>query len=148
MQMGLRIAGHPVHPALVHFPVALWPASLLWDVVGLWGGGAIWWQLSLWCLTLGLGVALLAIVSGFLDYAALPRDHPALGTGNAHLLVMTGATILFLVSLLIRAQSTAAHAAVPTLALVCSVLGTVLLVIGGWLGGTLVYRHGVGRSAD
>ena len=148
MRAGLRIAGHPVHPALVHFPVALWPASLLWDVVGLWGKGAIWWELSFWCLALGLGAALLAIVSGFLDYAALPKDHPAFGTVNAHLLVMMGATTLFLASLLIRGQSTAAPAALPMLALGCSALGTVFLVIGGWLGGTLVYRHGVGHAAD
>lgn len=140
MDTRLRIASHPIHPALVHFPVALWPVSLLWDIVGLWRGDPLWWQLSFWCLALGLIAALPAIAAGFMDYTSLPNDHPALGTANAHMLIMASATIAFLVSLLVRGGPAA-----TTLAIGFSALGTALLVAGGWLGGTLVYRHGVGR---
>jgi len=31
-------------------------------------------------------------------------------------------------------------------ALALSFVGAALLAVGGWLGGTLVYRHGVGRE--
>lgn len=145
MRTKLRIAGHPVHPALVHFPVALWPASLLWDVVGLWRGDPLWWQLSFWCLALGLIAALPAIAAGFLDYASLPNDHPAMGTANAHLAIMAGATTGFLVSLLLRGGPAVSGPSPPLLAVGLSAVGAVLLVVGGWLGGTLVYRYGVGR---
>lgn len=140
MSTRLRIAGHPIHPVLVHFPVALWPVSLLGDIVGLWRGDPLWWQLSFWCLALGLIAALPTIAAGFIDYAWLPNDHPALGTANAHMLLMSSATIAFLVSLLVRGGPAA-----TTLAIAFSALGITLLVAGGWLGGTLVYRHGVGR---
>lgn len=145
MQTRLRIAGHPIHPALVHFPVALWPTSLLGDVVGLWGGDPLWWQLSFWCLALGLIAALPAIAAGLLDYASLPNDHPALGTANAHLLIMSGATTVFLVSLLVRAGPAAAPPPSSMVALSFSLVGMALLLVGAWLGGALVYRHGVGR---
>lgn len=145
MQTRLRVAGHPLHPVLVHFPVALWPTSLLWDVVGLWRGDSLWWQLSFWCLALGLIAALPAIAAGFLDYAQLPNNDPALGTANAHLSIMAGATTVFLVSLLVRGGAAVADSSPSMLAVVLSAVGTVLLLVGGWLGGTLVYRHGVGR---
>ena len=41
---GGRVAGHPVHPALVHFPVALWSVTWVWDVLGAYTGAAAWWQ--------------------------------------------------------------------------------------------------------
>lgn len=145
MQMKLHIAGHPVHPVLVHFPLALWPTSLLWDLVGLWRGDPLWWQLSFWCLALGLISALPAIAAGFLDYASLPNDDPALGTANAHLSIIAGATTVFLVSLLVRGGPAVAASSPSMLAVVLSTVGTVLLLVGGWLGGTLVYRYGIGR---
>jgi uncharacterized membrane protein len=53
VKIAARIAGHPLHPALVHFPIALWSATWVWDVLGastrLAGGrratGA-WWRAS------------------------------------------------------------------------------------------------------
>ncbi len=146
MPRKLRIAGHPAHPALVHFPVALWPTSLLWDLVGLWRGDPLWWQLSFWCLALGLIAALPAIAAGFVDYISLPNDNLVLGTANAHLSIMAGATIVFLVSLLLRGSPAAVDPSPPLLAVLLSAVGTVLLLVGGWLGGTLVYRYGVGRA--
>jgi len=63
--MRARFAGHPLHPALVHFPIALWMAAVLWDLVGWWqSSDPLWWQMSYWCLALGLAAALPAIATG------------------------------------------------------------------------------------
>lgn len=143
--MRLRFAGHPLHPALVHFPLALWFTAVLWDVVGCWQAGTLWWQLAYWSLALGLVLAFPAIVTGFLDYLALPPDAAGMNVAINHMMAMMTATAAFGASWVARALNGAAQA--PSLwAIAFAVGGAVLLAVGGWLGGTLVYRHGVGRD--
>jgi uncharacterized membrane protein len=144
--MRARIAGHPVHPALAHFPLGLWLAAVLWDFVGWWRSGeTLWGQMSYWCLALGLAAALPAIATGLIEFLALRADDPALDTATAHMMAMACAAALFGASWVLRAKAGAAIA--PTAwALGFSFLGAAVLAAGGWLGGTLVYRYGIGRD--
>jgi uncharacterized membrane protein len=141
----VRIAGHPLHPALVHFPLALWFAAVLWDGLGLWNRNPLWWQLSYWCLALGLAVSLLAILTGLIDYFGLRPDEPGMNAATAHAMVMMSAAFGFGASFLMRAQS-GAEAAPSVWALVFSFGGALLLAAGGWLGGILVYRYRIGTD--
>ncbi len=145
-RMRARLAGHPLHPLFVHFPAALWPASLLWDALGGWRGEALWWQMSYWSLALGSIMAIPALVTGFLEYLGLPPDARAMQAATAHMLVMLTTTSAFVASWLLRSGT--AGAAPPLLAVGLSLAGLLLLLVGGWLGGTLVYRYGVGRPDD
>ena len=53
--------GHPLHPALVHLPVGLFPAALLFDLLSRGGdGGNAIVQTSFYCIAVGLIVGLLA----------------------------------------------------------------------------------------
>ena len=36
------IGGHPIHPMLIPFPIALWAFSLIADVIYLWRGNPVW----------------------------------------------------------------------------------------------------------
>jgi uncharacterized membrane protein len=135
-----RIAGHPLHPALAHFPLALWLAAVLWDAVGWWRGEPLWGQMSYWCLALGLAAALPTAATGFIEFLSLRSDEPALGTATAHMLVMLTASGLFGGSWLVRAMGGAASWAIALAA-----TGAAVVLVGGWLGGTLVYRYGLGR---
>jgi len=131
-----RIAGHPLHPALVHFPLALWVVAILWDLVGWWQTDPLWWRMGYWCLALGLAASLPALITGLLDYLALPADEPGLNAATAHMMVMMSATAAFGASWVMRAQAGSAFA--PS-------AWAFALALGGWLGGTLVYHHGIGR---
>ena len=144
--MRARIAGHPLHPALAHFPVGLWLAAVLWDLVGEWRSTeALWSQMSYWCLALGLAAALPAIATGLIEFFAIPRGGPAIDTATAHMMVMIGATALFGASWVLRANAGATTA--PTAwALALAFVGAGVLLFGGWLGGTLVYCHAIGRE--
>jgi len=141
-----RIAGHPLHPALVHFPIGLWLAAVLGDVVGWWRSTEVLWsQMSYWCLALGLAAALPAVATGLIEFLALRADDPAIDTATAHMMAMAGAAALFGASWVVRTKTGAAMA--PTgWALSLSFVGAAVLAVGGWLGGTLVYRYGVGRE--
>lgn len=146
--MRARLAGHPIHPALAHFPVGLWLAAVLWDLVGLWRStDPLWWQMSYWCLALGLAVALPAIATGLIEFLALHSDEPATDTATAHMMAMAGATALFGASWVVRAKAGAETT--PALwALALAWVGAAVLAVGGWLGGSLVYRYGLGRKND
>ena len=137
---GLRLMGHPLHPALVHFPVALWTASLAADGAALAMGAAFWGPAAWWCLAAGLAAAALAAVAGFVDYSLLPPKHPGFRAATAHMLTMSFSAMCFLVSALLRGGP---GSAAGLGAVICSGLGFLALLAGGWLGGTLVYRFGV-----
>lgn len=139
-----RIAGHPLHPALVHFPLALWFFAVFCDLTGWWRDNPFWWQMGYWCLTFGVAAALPAIVTGFLDYLTLPPTSAGFNPATAHMMVMLSATTAFGASWMVRTQAGVAVA--PSVAaLTLALTGAALLAVGGWLGGTLVYRYGIGR---
>lgn len=142
-----RIAGHPLHPALVHFPIALWLAATLWDGIGWWRSDPLWWQMSHWCLALGLAMALPTLITGLLDYVALKPNARIVGVATAHMMVMVSATIIFATCWLLHVAAGAAVAPSPWV-LVLELSGAVLLAVGGWLGGILVYRYRIGADGS
>lgn len=145
--MRLRIAGHPLHPALVHFPLALWFTAVFWDAVGWLRPDPLWWQMAYWCLALGLAASLPALIAGLADYLDLPPEHAGVDAATAHMMAMLSATAAFGASWMLRALHGAASAP-SQWALLAAFLGALLLGIGGWLGGTLVYRYGVAQTRD
>jgi len=146
MHRGLRVFGHPLHAILSDFPLALLGTSLFWDVVGLWRGEAVWWSISFWSIALGLAAAVLAAFAGAVDYATISEDHPAVGTALRHMLLMLCAIAPYLLSLIVRggAGPPAGKSIFAVLAL--EALGVLLLSIGGWYGGHLVFHYGVGSD--
>jgi nitrite reductase/ring-hydroxylating ferredoxin subunit/uncharacterized membrane protein len=132
----------PIHPALVHLPIALFPISLLLDI-----GGWIWPDLPLVpaafvALVGGVITALLAAVFGFVDYSEIRRDHRARKTARLHMILNVIAILLFAISAFLhRSQWNEPH--VTLLPIIISVIGVALLGYSGYLGGHLVYSDGV-----
>lgn len=143
---GLRLGGVPLHPALVHFPVAAWTAGLLADGGFLVTGQPVFWGVAYWALAAGVLFGLLAMGAGFVDFLLLGREHPKLGAVQTHMLCMASAWSVFVLDLLLRAR--AAPPAMPWWLAGITLFGFVLLAIGGHLGGRLVYYHGVGVQRD
>ena len=143
---GFRLFGHPVHPLLVHFPIGLWSISILSDILGIWRANAFWWHFSFWCIGFGLGFGLLAAVTGLIDSMAVPQEGPQEKTLTFHMYAMLTAFALFLGSFLMRTKSPVLSGNHLVLAVSLSVLGFIVLVFGGWYGGELVYRWGIGAK--
>jgi uncharacterized membrane protein len=140
-----RIAGHPVHPFFAHFPIAFWYFAVFWDIVGYFKPDPLWYQMSYWSLAAGLFVALLTAVTGFLEYVILPPEKTVMQKATAHMMLMLMGTALFGGSWIARAMSGAATPP-SLLAFAFALIGIVVMQIGGWLGGMLVYKHGIGRA--
>lgn len=133
---------HPLHPALVHFPVACWSLATLTDFGSLWLGESAWrWSAGL--LTVGCIVALLAMAAGVMELSRVP-DGPALRDVYWHMALMLGAFALYTTRLLLRLDHMQGLAP-NSVSLLLDFAGFIALAIGGWLGGRLVYGHGIGR---
>lgn len=133
---------HPLHPALVHFPVACWSLAVLADFAGLrWGEAA--WSWSAGLLAVGCTMAVLAMLAGMMELGRVPQG-PALRDTWLHMSFMLGALMLFGMRLLLGLHHFR-PVAPDGVSLLLDGGGFIALVIGGWFGGRLVYGHGVGR---
>jgi len=140
MKSRAGIAGHPIHPMLVPFPIALWIFSLASDFIYLFGfGGPVWKDIALYTIVAGVGGGLAAAVPGYLDYRGITEPLAA-KIAERHMIINVSLVLLFSINVLLR-LSTGPHAIAP---IVLSVVGVGGLVISGWLGGELVYVKGVG----
>ena len=138
------IGGHPIHPMIIPFPIALWVFSLVADVVYLWRGNPVWkdW-IAFYTLLAGTIMAAVAAVPGLIDWLSL-KEPKVVKIANWHARLNVIALLVFGGSLYLRTTSGAqltgdSH----TIPLLLSVFGALLISISGWLGGELVFKHGV-----
>ena len=61
------IAGHPIHPMLIPFPIAFFIATFLCDLVYWQTANAIWATVAIWLLGAGIVMAVLAAIAGLID---------------------------------------------------------------------------------
>jgi uncharacterized membrane protein len=140
----MNTARHPLHPALVHFPLACWSLATIADLASLWLGQSAWWLAGV-LLAIGTVTALAAMAAGLYEFARIGEDHPGLADARRHMLLAMAAWMLYAASLVLRLQGTTLVApAWPALA--TSVAGFLCLGATGWLGGKLVYLHRIGGA--
>jgi uncharacterized membrane protein len=125
---------------LIPLPIGFLVGTLASDLA-FWGSAdAFWARASFWLLAAGVVTGLLAAVFGFIDFVSIERARrPA---GWAHFLGNLLAVTLSLVSWLLRLADHAA-AVLPT-GLVLSFVVVAILLVTGWLGGELTFRHKIG----
>ena len=138
----MRISGHPVHPALVHFPIAFWSAASILDGLAL-AGMLQPAHFAWYCHVLGSVMAVPAMVTGWLEFAKL--EEPLVTPGSRHMMLMSIAWICYLIALFSRTQHLMPTPAISFTSYTFSALGFLSIMWGGWLGGQLVYRYGAGR---
>ena len=142
MRTPASIARHPIHPMLVAVPIGLWTFSLACDVIHALGGDAQTWQTAaLLSLVGGLVGALLAAVPGFVDMLSL-RGYVK-RVALVHMAINLVVVGLYAVNAWLR--STGAPATTTTW---LSAVGIALLLVSGWLGGKMVYVHGVAVASE
>ena len=139
----LSVLNHPVHPILQAIPASLLPASTTFDVLARLGideEGLS--KAAHYSLVFGLLGAVGAAATGLLDYYEI-ENRPVRRIALYH--GLTNATLVgsYVLSLYLRKGHKADN---PALAL--SGLGAALIGLSGYLGGELVYEHGVRVGED
>lgn len=140
-----NIAGHPLHPILVTIPIGLFVATLLFDLLFWWKGADAFAVGATWLLGAGLVGAALAAIAGLTDFAGDARIR-ALSYAWYHAI---GNVILVLIQAFnLYERLISGAAAVIPLGLSLSVIAVCLMLVNGWLGGELVFRHRVAVNDD
>lgn len=133
---------HPLHPLLVHLPIGFFTLTLVVDLVSHAFPGHGFVRAAFYSLVAGVVTALLAAVPGFVDYTGIREDHPARRTATAHMMLNLLMVGTYAASLGLRWRYLDVPST-PTVPLLVSVGGFVILSISGYLGGRLVYDDGI-----
>lgn len=140
------IAGHPIHAALVPFPLVCFIGTWLSDLVYWKTATMMWADISAWLLTVGLFISVLVVIAGLIDFFG-DRRIRALRNAWIHGLGNGLALVLAIVNVFVHSRD--AYTSVVPTGLILSTLTVLLLGVTAWTGADLVYRHGVGvRSED
>jgi uncharacterized membrane protein len=146
-----RPLGHPSHPLFVHFPIAFYTATLVFDVMTQISGNPGLVLAGTYLLVGALLATIFLVITGLVDWASMVRGSSKRRLATRHLLFQVAAAIPFQLTLVLRWGSRFSAEAEP-LWIVLEVIGFALLVVGQYLGGVLVYEKGMrvstGGAAD
>ena len=145
MYSRVKIAGHPVHPMLVGFPVTLYTVTLACFAASALGAEPFWFRVGVYANVAGVITALVAAVPGFLDWAlGVPAGSPAKATGRAHMLLNVAALAVFAANAYLHWDERHAPLPAAALPLALAAVGVCLTIAAGFLGWKMVQTHHVG----
>jgi uncharacterized membrane protein len=136
-----QIAGHPIHPMVIPFPIACFVLAFVSDLAVWRTGNDFWVNASLWLLGIGLIMAAVAAVAGLIDVMG---DNQIQSLSDAWLHA-GGNVIAVLIQLYNWYMRYEGGSVVPT-GLILSLVVVLILLFTGWKGWEMVYRHRVGVS--
>jgi uncharacterized membrane protein len=137
------LPGHPLHPPLTDATIGMFVLATGLAVIGK--AGAIPDAAGKGCwlaLIGGLAVAVPTAATGFADWVRLAWGSPPWRTATLHLTAMVSAVVLFALAAWLQYDGYR-DGDVTTGGLILSVVGFIALTAGGWLGGTIVFVHGI-----
>jgi uncharacterized membrane protein len=136
--------GHPLHPPLTDAAIGAYTFATVAAVLSALeiaadeAAGA--WALA---LIVGLIAGAGAAVTGFADWLRIERGTPLWRTATAHMAAQLLATASFLIAVGTGYSDAMDDGVVTVGAFVLTVIGFLLLTLGGWLGGSIVFVHGM-----
>ena len=137
------LPGHPIHPPLTDVTVGTYTFALVAataDVLGISTNAAThaWWL----ALLFGLLSTIATATAGFVDWLRIPTGTPLWRTTTAHMIAMLLASGVFLAAV-VAGKGSFDSGNVETGPYVLTIAGFLLLTVGGWLGGSVVFVHGM-----
>lgn len=138
---------HPVHPMLVHAPIACWALTPVSDALAIALNREEFWIVSAFLAAAGVVLGALAATAGSLDFERGHRAAPKIAI--AHAVLMGGAWLLATIGALGRLGADYAPLSPPHWWAIAAGVGALVLMVGGaWCGGEMVYSRGVGVRRD
>jgi uncharacterized membrane protein len=137
------LPGHPLHPPLTDATIGIYTfatIAALTDVLSITDhvGAEAWW----FALLVGLVMTALTAVTGLLDWLTITWGSELWKTATTHMITMLSATVFFALAAIFGHDeflSGNVHAG----GFILTLVGFGLLTFGGWLGGAIVYVHGM-----
>jgi uncharacterized membrane protein len=146
------LPGHPLHPPLTDAVIGTYTFATIaafLDVLGIVESGAAsaWWI----ALVVGLVLTVPTALTGLVDWLKIEPERssapakwgsPLWRTATAHMLAMVSASVVFLITAIVG-YGAYEDGSLAAAELILTIAGFGLLTLGGWLGGTVVFVHGM-----
>lgn len=141
MKSKVNISSHPLHPILIPFPIAFFTGTLICHLAG--------WFLSkddllttAYYLNIGgIAFALIAAIPGFIDFLyTVPPKSSGKKRAAKHGIINVAMLVCYIIAFFLRRDESSSNILLASF----EIIGVSLMVIAGWLGGTLVYRNQIG----
>jgi uncharacterized membrane protein len=137
------LPGHPIHPPLTDVTIGAYTFAVVAataDVLGISTHAAThaWWL----ALVFGLLSTIVTATTGFVDWLRIQSGTPLWRTATAHLIAMLLASGVFLAAV-VAGKGSFDAGNVETGPYVLTLAGYVVMAVGGWLGGSVVFVHGM-----
>lgn len=134
---------------IVTVAIGAFVSAFVFDVAALVTGSQMWFVMSFWTLLIGVCAGIVSALTGVYDYLTLRMSGQARQTATIHLVLNVMLMTLFIISLILKAEYAAAGLMIVPAGRVLStfildLIAVTLLLVSGWYGGEIVYRHGVG----
>ena len=148
MKSKATLAGHPIHPMLIPFPLALWATSFVVDILFYLLRHPTLLVVAKFMIAAGCLGAIAAAIFGIIDWLSI-KNGDVKKVANWHARLNVAALVVFAISLFLRmgrySELVGRKLTIPFL---LSLVGVILITISGWLGGELVFRYGVGQTQN
>jgi uncharacterized membrane protein len=145
MYSRLKIFGHPIHPMLVAYPIALYTSTLVAYLIYIVGHDTFWFKVA---VVVNIGAIIMAAVTalpGFLDWAiGIPNASPAKAHGLNHMLLNVAALILFVINAIIHTGQFLSATPEGGWGFVLALVGVGCTVAAGFFGWTMIQTDHVG----
>jgi nitrite reductase/ring-hydroxylating ferredoxin subunit/uncharacterized membrane protein len=125
--------GHPLHPLLTDVPVGVFTVAVVLDLLGLRDAAAP-------TIAFGILAMLATMVAGYVDYIDIDVDGPPRRYGSVHQSLMLLSFVCYFVSGGMRYGQFGGPGSIEV---PLAAVGYVLLAVGAYLGGDLVFRMGM-----
>jgi len=137
------LPGHPLHPPLTDATIGIYTGAAAFAVLSAFGVSegnlaTAWWL----ALIVGLVVTGPTALTGLIDWLGISWGTPLWRTATVHMLSMLTATIFFLLAA-IFGHGGYVDGEVTGGSLILTLVGFGFLTLGAWLGGTVVFVHGM-----
>jgi uncharacterized membrane protein len=137
------LPGHPLHPPLTDATIGTYVVASVFGVVSALGvsehnTATAWWL----ALVVGLVVTGPTALTGLIEWLGITWGSPVWRTATLHLFSMLTATLFFLLAA-IFGHGGYVDGEVTAGSLALTLIGFGFLTLGGWLGGTIVFVHGM-----
>lgn len=140
----------PVHPMIVHFPIALWTGAPIAQGMYLLGRDPMFWKLAQGLVVLGVASGLLAALVGTWDLIRatwLQRVNDGTHLALSHARWMSAGWMCFALQPVLVGFSDPPELAIY-MAVTLSIVGFGFVVVGGHKAGHLVYGNLHGEASD
>lgn len=141
----VAVAGHPIHPMTVTFPIAFLVTAVGSDLAYVWFQDPFWARMSLWLIGIGTFGGIGAGIAGTVEVLVV-RGIRRRAAAWSHFVTAVMLLSVGFANWVLRLDD--AQAAVLPWGLYLSVLGAMLVGLAGWLGGKLVFEHRIGIATD